>query len=215
VTFEAYAGQMGAIVNNMARKQARRHPLLAMEDLRQEALLALWNVWETKRDKVTNTEHLCKLGTLHVRRDLHHAIRKILKGREHSVATTHTIDAGGVVRSTQDKAIKHLPSTQETYIEQAYLAHGLAEIDRMLVAMSLTPGDRDVVWEMLEPSAATICGLRDRWKARLDEVRNGEKLTTVTDHLAAIADTLDRTPKSVNKSWRKVWIKTKTPLSQN
>lgn len=161
VTFEQYLDRMGEPVKRAAWKRSHAHPYLGEDDLFQEALLALWTVWNKHRRKLP-FEDLCKVGW-------RAAMRKMITQKDRA-------------NSRGERPSKHMDLIGPPMIESLVFKdgrhtnrgnlsnndHEKVFIEFTLRAINKTLSDvgRSLLGEILQPGEETLRAVKELWTNR-------------------------------------------------
>ena len=142
--FESYVGVMRPWVRRITFKRARPHPFLSQDDLLQEAVLALWQVWQRYHRRKPQ-EELCRIGTKAIVDKMVDRVRLVP-----FIERKWTRAPATVLGSLPDQG----------GVDDMLLADA---VDRLEVQLS--PDARLVLREVFRPSVGTLGGIHT-WSGR-------------------------------------------------
>lgn len=191
LAFEQYAGEMQPVISGLARRYVRAHPFLGEQDLVQECLIGLWQVWDRYRARVTRDE-LGRLGTRAAFNKLNETWRR-----------TRYRGQGQVQVVPMAESVQTVPDPSTADAEELMLTFAIAEMDRMLSGV-----DQRVLHEILFPGVRTLAVTR----ALLQEKRvlRDEYLS-----VEVLAESLTQDPQAIVAAWERIQVAARTWLRTN
>ena len=160
VDFETYSERMSPIVKHTASRRALSHPLLGYEDLVQEGLTALWRVWQEQRERLP-FDQLCRVGTV--------AIRRRVRDVVCNAHAPHTCVSALCMERAEPASYAELSDWRAAGPDDT-AAMAFVQIALREAAQVLTELERDVLRDVLAPSARTVRALQTLWGQRAKRV---------------------------------------------
>lgn len=163
LTFEEYLDRMispGTVLQRTIRKKVAAHPYLGEDDLLQDSLVALWQVW-ARHSKTKSVEDLCSMGFTAALRKVSSA-RKMAWARGEGLVNWVDLDA---TLFDGNRKMEERVADPLKHDERVFLRLAIQELDRVLSDVSKT-----VLGEILNPGTKTLQAVRRLWVNR--ESRN-------------------------------------------
>src|SRR5512139_766581 len=162
-TREGYVSYMEKMTKWAARRYMRLHPILAKQDLEQEAIIPLLEVYD-KEHTVKPPIELCNLGRIAVLRHLGMVHRHCFDYGEFSAAI---LDLDQPITDDGKPLADILGAAG---IEDIFFWFALDELERTLGDL-----EREVLSELLAPSAKMLRATQAAYDARRHNAKSGNK----------------------------------------
>ena len=179
LSLDEYFDRMRPWAARLASMPRRRHALLGRDDLMQEGLLALWEIWESHHH--LPPDELCRLGTTVMRRRMAGASGMAFRRGEKHATIVNVDDPSVILRGGEP-------------VDELLLRFGLHELERTLSGL-----DQAVFREVLAPGAKTLEAIRILWKTKRQGRRKWSKIRSL-----ALANALGEPIETVQQAWRNI-----------
>jgi len=170
--FDGYVAHLHPVVRRLTVRRSARHPYLGSDDLMQEALLALWEVWETYRATLP-TQDLYRIGYVAARHRLTDQRRRAFSFGEVTQQRVAPEDEKVLLYGGQDVSLRRQPPRPVWWTKEcADFADLWGYFYTREIGAVLSQSARIVLGELLNPGLRTLRAVACLWSSPQRSSRN-------------------------------------------